>query len=111
MTTFSHISVNDVANFQGDVTIVDIRDPQSFANGHMPNAAPLNNDNFAAFIEQTPKDIPVVVVCYHGVSSQQAAQVIAQQGFESVYYGRWFRSVATGESGGNGISYIMQDVT
>ena len=35
MTTFSHISVNDVANFQGDVTIVDIRDPQSFANGHI----------------------------------------------------------------------------
>ena len=85
MTTFSHISVNDVANSQGDVTIVDIRDPQSFANGHMPNAAQLNNDNFAAFIDQTPKDIPVVVVCYHGVSSQQAAQVIAQQGFETVY--------------------------
>ena len=77
MTTFTHISVDDVANFQGDVAIVDIRDPQSFANGHMPNASPLNNDNFAAFIEQTPKDKPVVVVCYHGVSSQQAAQVIA----------------------------------
>ncbi|APD84658.1 thiosulfate sulfurtransferase GlpE [Alteromonas marina] len=85
MTTFTHISVDDVANFQGDVAIVDIRDPQSFANGHMPNASPLNNDNFAAFIEQTPKDKPVVVVCYHGVSSQQAAQVIAQQGFETVY--------------------------
>ena len=85
MTTFSHISVSDVANFQGDVTIVDIRDPQSFANGHMPNAAPLNNDNFGAFIDQAPKDTPVVVVCYHGVSSQQAAQVIAQQGFETVY--------------------------
>ncbi|WP_334030267.1 thiosulfate sulfurtransferase GlpE [Alteromonas sp. P256] len=85
MSTFSHISVQDVANFSGTVSIVDIRDPQSYANGHMPNAAPLNNDNFATFVEQTPKDTPVVVVCYHGVSSQQAAQVIAQQGFETVY--------------------------
>jgi thiosulfate sulfurtransferase len=85
MTTFSHISVQEVADFSGTVSIVDIRDPQSYANGHMPNAAPLNNDNFATFVEQTPKDTPVVVVCYHGVSSQQAAQVIAQQGFETVY--------------------------
>jgi thiosulfate sulfurtransferase len=85
MSTFSHISVQDVADFSGTVSIVDIRDPQSYANGHMPNAAPLNNDNFATFVEQTPKDTPVVVVCYHGVSSQQAAQVIAQQGFETVY--------------------------
>jgi len=77
--------VQDVADFSGTVSIVDIRDPQSYANGHMPNAAPLNNDNFATFVEQTPKDTPVVVVCYHGVSSQQAAQVIAQQGFETVY--------------------------
>ncbi len=70
MTTFSHISVQDVANFDGDVAIVDIRDPQSYANGHMPNASPLNNDNFSAFVENTPKDTPVVVVCYHGISSQ-----------------------------------------
>ncbi|WP_282145780.1 thiosulfate sulfurtransferase GlpE [Alteromonas stellipolaris] len=85
MTAFSHISVQDVANFSGDVAIVDIRDPQSFANGHMPEAKPLNNDNFAAFVEQTPKETPVVVVCYHGVSSQQAARVIAEQGFNTVY--------------------------
>lgn len=85
MTTFSNISVNDVANFDKDVTIVDIRDPQSYSTAHMPNAAPLNNDNFGAFVEGTPKDKPVVVVCYHGVSSQQAAQVIAQQGFSEVY--------------------------
>ena len=70
---------------KGSITIVDIRDPQSFANGHMPNAAQLNNDNFAAFIDQTPKDIPVVVVCYHGVSSQQAAQFLVGQGYEKVY--------------------------
>lgn len=85
MAEFSHISVQDAAAFNGDVAIVDIRDPQSYANGHIPNAMHLNNDNFADFLAQTPKEKPVIVVCYHGVSSQQAAQVIAQQGFSSVY--------------------------
>lgn len=85
MTAFSHISVQDVASLTGNVAIVDIRDPQSFANGHMPDATQLNNDNFAAFVQQTPKDTPVVVVCYHGVSSQQAAQVIAEQGLSLIH--------------------------
>jgi len=85
MTAFSHISIEDVAALEGEVAIVDIRDPQSFATGHIPASTQLNNDNFSTFVELTAKDKPVVVVCYHGVSSQQAAQVIAQQGFTSVY--------------------------
>ncbi|RDV23965.1 thiosulfate sulfurtransferase GlpE [Alteromonas aestuariivivens] len=85
MAEFTHISVSDVAKRQDELVVVDIRDPQSYASAHMPDATNLNNDNFAAFLERTPRTQPVVVVCYHGVSSQQAAQVIAQQGFEQVY--------------------------
>ncbi|GEA13588.1 thiosulfate sulfurtransferase GlpE [Alteromonas sp. KUL49] len=85
MDSFSHISIAEVAALPDDAVIVDIRDPQSYALAHMPKAAPLNNDNFATFIDATPKDAQVVVVCYHGVSSQQAAQVIVQQGFTNVY--------------------------
>lgn len=85
MTQFSHISVADVAAKQDDYAVVDIRDPQSFANGHMRDALHLHNNNLAEFVANTPKDKPVVVVCYHGISSQQAAQVIAGQGFEQVY--------------------------
>jgi thiosulfate sulfurtransferase len=29
--------------------------------------------------------VPVIVCCYHGVSSQQAAQFLIHQGFENVY--------------------------
>jgi len=85
MSSFAHITVADVAAKREDLVVVDIRDPQSFANGHMPGAQHLSNDNFAMFLDSTPKDAPVVVVCYHGISSQQAAEVIAQQGFSEVY--------------------------
>lgn len=85
MSEFKHISVQEVAENPAAFTIVDIRDPQSFANGHMPQATHLSNDNFAEFLSATAKDQPVVVVCYHGISSQRAAEVIAAQGFETVY--------------------------
>lgn len=85
MKAFEHISVQDVAQRKDELTIVDIRDPQSYAMGHMPNASPLNNDNLPTFLENVPKDSPVVVVCYHGVSSQQAAQFLIEQGYDEVY--------------------------
>lgn len=85
MSTFAHISPNDVAQRLGSLTVVDIRDPNSFRQGHIPGAQPLNNENFAQFLAQTPRETPVVVVCYHGISSQQAAAVVAQQGFSEVY--------------------------
>ncbi len=36
-------------------------------------------------MQQTPLDQPAVVVCYHGRSSQGAAQYLAEQGFDTVY--------------------------
>lgn len=85
MSVFQHISIQDAAEKLDTFSVVDIRDPQSFANGHMPDALNLNNDNFAAFLDNTPKNTPVLVVCYHGVSSQQAANVIANQGYDNVF--------------------------
>ncbi len=85
MSDFQHISIQDAADKLGEFAVVDIRDPQSFAMGHMPGALHLSNDNFAEFLNNTDEEKPVLVVCYHGVSSQQAATVIAQQGFKNVY--------------------------
>lgn len=84
MANFKNISISDVAANIDNLTIVDIRDPSSFAAGHIPGAMPLSNDNFADFITNTDKASPIVVVCYHGMSSQQAAQTIAAQGFSNV---------------------------
>lgn len=84
MANFKHISIQDVASNLDNLTIVDIRDPGSFAAGHIPGATALSNDNFAEFITNTDKAASVVVVCYHGMSSQQAAQTIAAQGFTNV---------------------------
>ncbi|MBY6019396.1 thiosulfate sulfurtransferase GlpE [Ferrimonas balearica] len=65
--------------------IVDIRDPNAFAAGHIPGAQHLHNGNLAEFILNAEFDEPLVVCCYHGISSQSAAAYLAEQGFEEVY--------------------------
>ena len=84
---FKRISIDEVnrMNDQQTINVIDIRDPQSFAAGHMPQAVNINNQNAADYIEHTDKQTPLIVVCYHGHSSQPAAQYFAAQGFEDVY--------------------------
>lgn len=69
----------------GAIAIVDIRDPQSFSNGHIPEAIRLDNQSLPTFMSSTPKDCPLIVVCYHGHSSQNAAAYLASQGYGEVY--------------------------
>ncbi|HQQ62913.1 MAG TPA: thiosulfate sulfurtransferase GlpE [Pseudomonadales bacterium] len=69
----------------GDVTIVDIRDPSSFAAAHVPGSFSLNNNNVSEFVAQADHDKPLLVFCYHGHSSQGAADFLAGQGFREVY--------------------------
>ena len=68
----------------GSAMIVDIRDPASFKSGHIPNAVHLSDDNVKQFISDTNKGNPLVVYCYHGISSQGAATYFSEQGFKEV---------------------------
>ena len=77
--------LNDLMESGKPLHIVDIRDPQSFAAGHITNSTALDNDNVQDFIANTPKDDHVAVCCYHGNSSQSAAQFLAEQGFINTY--------------------------
>ncbi|WP_144170288.1 thiosulfate sulfurtransferase GlpE [Pseudomonas sp. Kh13] len=65
--------------------VVDIRDPQAFAAGHITGARHLDNHSVAEFIRNADLDAPTLVVCYHGNSSQSAAAYLVNQGFSDVY--------------------------
>ena len=66
-------------------TLADIRDPDSFARSHIRGAQHLDNSNIQEFLEQNDLDQPLLVYCYHGNSSQPAAQFLYERGFEQVY--------------------------
>ena len=64
---------------------VDIRDQASFRAGHAPGAFHLTNETLGTFLQQTDPDRPIVVMCYHGHSSQGVAQYLVNHGFDTVY--------------------------
>ncbi|MFC3393935.1 thiosulfate sulfurtransferase GlpE [Brenneria rubrifaciens] len=69
---------------QGGV-VADIRDQQSFAAAHIPGAAHLTNETLSDFVRAADFATPIMVICYHGISSRNAAQYLISLGFESVY--------------------------
>lgn len=87
MTQFKHINIADTATHLAadSATICDIRDETSFKNGHIEGAFHLTNQSMAQLMNDIDFDRPVIVVCYHGHSSQGAAQYLISQGFEDVY--------------------------
>lgn len=87
MDQFQHISVTDGYELQTkrEAALVDIRDPQSFAVSHPQDAFHLTNETMVEFTNQIDYSTPILVMCYHGVSSQGAAQYLVNQGFEEVY--------------------------
>jgi thiosulfate sulfurtransferase len=87
MPTINQININDakIKIDDGNINIVDIRDPASYATGHIANATHLSDNNVQEFIEKTDKDLPLIVYCYHGNSSQGAAAYFQEQGFKEVY--------------------------
>lgn len=68
-----------------DVTILDIRDEGSFKQEHIQGAICLREEKIESFINQADKNKLLVCYCYHGISSQSAAQYFSEHGFKNVY--------------------------
>ena len=63
---------------------VDIRDPGSYQQAHIPGAIHLSDANIQEFLQNTAKDRDVVVYCYHGNSSMGATGYFLENGFTNV---------------------------
>lgn len=90
---------------QGAV-VVDVRDPQAFAQNHISGSRHLDNHSLHDFITNADLDKPVVVCCYHGNSSQGAAAYLVSQGFSEVYsldggFELWSKTFASETAQGN----------
>ncbi|MCG7491451.1 thiosulfate sulfurtransferase GlpE [Vibrio sp. Of14-4] len=87
MDQFQHIDVLSAQALveKGNARLVDIRDPQSFAVAHPPKAYHLTNETMVQFIDEVEFEQAILVMCYHGISSQGAAQYLINQGYEQVY--------------------------
>ncbi len=84
---FEHLSITALQSLLNEkpITLIDIRDQASFLAGHITGALHVGNHNVESFMANADRNLPLVVCCYHGNSSQGAADYFNQQGFEEAY--------------------------
>ena len=70
---------------KNEVTLVDVRDSESFLESHIHNSINVLHDNLEDFISDTDKDKPLIAYCYHGNNSKGAAAYFVGKGFQEVY--------------------------
>jgi len=87
MIKFKDINIEDAKQLiqSQNVTLADIRDLDSYNTSHIEGAIHVTNDSLQSFIQDSDLDRPLIVYCFHGHSSQSAAQFLLEQGFEEVY--------------------------
>ena len=87
LKTFMNISVEKLNSFLEDskVTILDIRDEESFQRGHIPDAINLSNNNIDEVINNNDLEDNILIYCYKGISSQNAAQHFCNLGYKNVF--------------------------
>ncbi len=86
MSNFTAISSQEALEIiEGGAIVADIRDASSFSSGRINGAVSLSNENLQQFIDETEFEQPIIVCCYHGVSSQSAAAFLCERGYEKVY--------------------------
>jgi thiosulfate sulfurtransferase len=81
------ISVDETKTLidNGELTLADIRDSNSYRGGSINDAVNISGDNIDNFVATSNKEQPLVVYCYHGNSSKGAADYFSSQGFSQVY--------------------------
>ncbi len=87
MSEFSEIDINNVKEMldSNSANIVDIRDLEAHAKGRIPTSINLDGQKLLNFVRQGDKDKPLVVHCYRGNSSKEAAKHLSNLGFKEVY--------------------------
>lgn len=64
-----------------DVTIIDVRTPEEFTEGHFPNAINIPLDQVAQTIEEFKKmKMPIIAYCRSGKRSGIAVSILKQNG-------------------------------
>ncbi|MGD1950335.1 MAG: rhodanese-like domain-containing protein [Leptolyngbyaceae cyanobacterium] len=71
---------------EGELQLVDVREPEEVAIAHLPNFTHLPLSQYADWAEQIfthlDPSLETIVMCHHGMRSAQMCQWLQRQGFE-----------------------------
>jgi hydroxyacylglutathione hydrolase len=83
----SQSSVPEVDLASGDAVgplLVDVREPEEYAHGHIPGAINIPQADLATRLHELPRHAPIQVVCKAGYRSLRAARFLIQSGLTQV---------------------------
>ena len=75
------VSETVAARDAGTIQILDVREPEEWADGHIPGAVHIPLGSLPARINELDQNQPVVVVCRSGVRSLTGAEILLKAGF------------------------------
>lgn len=87
LTTAQPVEEIDAAALEArldDGVLLDVREPEEFAHGHVPGAVNLPQADVATRLGEIPQDRPVFVICQAGMRSLRVSQFLKQMGFARV---------------------------
>jgi len=73
-------------------TLVDVRTPQEFAAGHIPDAVNIPVDDLRSRLGELPRDRKISVYCQVGQRGYLATRILRQAGFDAVNVGGGFKT-------------------
>jgi phage shock protein E len=89
-------SVQDVAAQAEGRTLIDVRTPEEFADGHLEGAELIDvqDPDFESRVSELPRDEPYFVYCRTGNRSGQAIERMRELGFTDLVNGGGFDDLA-----------------
>jgi rhodanese-related sulfurtransferase len=72
------------------ITVVDVRDPQEYKEGHIPGAINIPSEVFASKSDTLDKEKKIVVYCNSGGRSYNAYRKLMKLGYENIYQSLYY---------------------
>jgi len=67
-----------------DAVVLDVREPEEYAYGHVPGAVSLPQAELATRLDEVPRGQPTLVICESGMRSLRATQFLRQMSYTRV---------------------------
>ncbi len=84
---FARITVDEAKAMidGGGVSVIDVRNPDEWATGHVPKALLISVDNVIEREGELPRDKDLLFICAAGVRSALAAEYAAAAGLDRLF--------------------------
>jgi len=84
--------------------LADVRTPQEFASGHIPDAVNIPIDELRARLREIPKDREIAAYCQVGQRGYLATRILRQAGFSAVNVGGGYKTYQLFHPKANGVA-------